>query len=129
MADGEGICWREWLASRITTGRVIRGEFSRWGGRVRLGWGMDDETRRARATGRAGERVRKSKQMSKRERGRKRERKRETDSVCGWCGARGVWCEAARAAHTVALDEKCSQRATAAGKFTRITRAKLNGEG
>jgi len=35
----------------------------------------------------------------------------------------------ARAAHTVALDEKCSQRATAAGKFTRITRAKLNGEG
>lgn len=41
MADGEGICWREWLASRITTGRVIRGGFSRWGGRVRLGWGMD----------------------------------------------------------------------------------------
>lgn len=44
MADGEGICWREWLASRITTGRVIRGGFpSRWGGRVRaMGWGMDD---------------------------------------------------------------------------------------
>jgi len=42
------------------------------------------------------------------------------------CGA--VWV-CARAAHTVALDEKCSQRATAAGKFTRITRAKLNGEG
>jgi len=41
VADGEGICWREWLASRITTGRVIRGGFSRWGGRVRLGWGMD----------------------------------------------------------------------------------------
>ena len=31
--------------------------------------------------------------------------------------------------HTVPLDEKCSQRATAAGKFTRITRVKLNGEG
>lgn len=32
VADGEGICWREWLASRITTGRVIRGGFpSRWG--------------------------------------------------------------------------------------------------
>lgn len=44
VADGEGICWREWLASRITTGRVIRGGFpSRWGGRVRtMGWGMDD---------------------------------------------------------------------------------------
>jgi len=42
VADGEGICWREWLASRITTGRVIRGGCSRWGGRVRLGWGMDD---------------------------------------------------------------------------------------
>ena len=28
------------------------------------------------------------------------------------------------AIHTVALDEKCSQRATTAGKFTRITRAR-----
>lgn len=58
MADGEGICWREWLASRITTGRVIRGEFSRWGGRVRLGWGMDGETRRAGGWARARERER-----------------------------------------------------------------------
>lgn len=53
--------------------------------------------------------------------------------LAGWHGA--VWCGVvrcsvrARATHTVALDEKCSQRATAAGKFTRITRAKLNGEG
>lgn len=96
MADGEGICWREWLASRITTGRVIRGGFSRWGGRVRLGWGMDGgEARR----------------------------------LGGWLARHGMAWVRARAAHTVALDEKCSQRATAAGKFTRITRAKLNGEG
>lgn len=37
MADGEGICWREWLASRITTGRVIRGGFSLVGVAA-LGW-------------------------------------------------------------------------------------------
>lgn len=47
---------------------------------------------------------------------------------CGAVRCGVVWVRA-RATHTVALDEKCSQRATAAGKFTRITRAKLNGEG
>lgn len=80
MAEGEGICWREWLASRITTGRVIRGG--------PFGW-----VRGVRAARRG---------------------------VGGCYGS---------AIHTVALDEKCSQRATTAGKFTRITRARLNGEG
>lgn len=66
-----------------------------------LGWGMDD--------GEGGE--------------------GELLGVDGWPGWL-AWCGVhARATHTVALDEKCSQRATAAGKFTRITRAKLNGEG
>lgn len=103
MADGEGICWREWLASRITTGRVIRGGFSLVGVAA-LGW--DGVWTAARRGGWVG----------------------------GWLARRGAawrgmaWVRA-RAAHTVALDEKCSQRATAAGKFTRITRAKLNGEG
>lgn len=82
MAEGEGICWREWLASRITTGRVIRGGF-RW-----MAWG-----RGVRAVRRG----------------------------VGGCHGSAI--------HTVALDEKCSQRATAAGKFTRIRRARLNGEG
>jgi len=126
VADGEGICWREWLASRITTGRVIRGGCSRWGGRVRLGWGMDDgeARRRARPGGWRGVAWRGAVRCGAVRCGAVR----RGAARCGAVRCGVVWV-CARAAHTVALDEKCSQRATAAGKFTRITRAKLNGEG